>query len=73
MRGLINISAVSNGGADFIKSIDSYWSRQFDDAVPEFSKPQVSYNEAGTPVVPWDQASQIMLQQLSVMKKVLGG
>jgi len=72
MRDLINVAFVPSGDASFIGKIRDYWKRVFEDSVPELAPERVKYQD-GKPIIPWKQASEIMLQQMAVLKRVNGG
>jgi hypothetical protein len=56
----------------YLQAVRSMWKEIRDDAVPEFKTERVRY-EGSTPVIPWLQASRIMMSQMAVFKRVNGG
>jgi len=73
MRDLVNIVMAPTQREEFLDSLRSYWRTQFENAVPEYKPDRVKIEGDGTPYLPWQQASQLMLQQMRVFKKVNGG
>ncbi len=72
MYDLIGVVCASHGSQEYIDALRQMWRNIRDDSVPEFKTERVKY-EDGTPKIPWKQATQIMLQQMAVMKRVNGG
>lgn len=70
MRDLINVAMSPSQPQKFIDHLFKYWTRAHENAVPEFKPERVSYGADGTPTIPFAQASEIMLKQLAIMKKV---
>ncbi len=69
MYDLIAIVCCASGAQAYIDGLREMWRTIRDDAVPEFRPDRVKY-EGGTPKLPWKQATELMFQQLAVMKKV---
>lgn len=73
MKDLINVAFVPAGKKEFIDSLRKFWSGVQESAVPEFSPKRPVIKEDGTPVVPWELATKIMVGQMRAMKRINGG
>lgn len=58
--------------AKYLDQVQTMWKNVRDDAVPEFKTERVRY-DGNTPVLPWLQASRVMMSQMAVFKRVNGG
>ncbi len=72
MYNLIGAICTSHGTQEYIDALRDMWSTRANDAVKEFKEERVTY-DGGVPKIPWKQATQIMFQQLAVMKRLHGG
>lgn len=69
MFDLIGVICSPNMKQENLESYAKGWLDKANDAIPEFKEERVNY-VAGRPVMPMKQASELMLQQLKVMKRV---
>lgn len=72
MHDLISVVCSPNLKQEDLLSYAKSWSDRANDAVPEFKKEVVTY-KSGRPTLPWKQASELMLSQLKVLKRVQYG
>lgn len=72
MHDLIGVVCAPNLKQDDLNKYVKYWGDLSNDAIPEFAVDRVKYI-GNRPVIPWKEASQIMVQQLTVMKRLQHG
>lgn len=72
MSDLIKIAFVPSADQKYLDSIRSYFNTIRENAIPEFSEQKPIKTENGY-VVPWNQATAIMFDQLRVMKRLQCG
>lgn len=66
MFALTEIAAIPGShNSEYFEAVRNQYKR-------ELAPTGVKYQENGTPVIPWKQASDIMVAQLSTMKKIMG-
>lgn len=67
------ITAVSAPNTeDGLKHTINFWREIRNEAVPEFKQASVKW-EADRPVIPWKQATVLMMKQMSVMRGLQNG
>ena len=66
---MIGVVCASGAPQDYIDKSRNMWKNIVDDAVPEFRSEKVKY-ESGVAVMPWKQATQVMLSQMEVMRQL---
>lgn len=68
MYGLVRVAAVPGAvSSKYVEYLEDYFEKISKNAVPEF-KPPVT--ETGSPVIPWDVASQVMLSAMRTKKRL---
>lgn len=72
MYDLTGISCAPHMKQEDLDRYSKMWRDRANDAIPEFKEDRVKYI-GNRPVIPWKQASEIMLSQLKVMKRVQYG
>lgn len=72
-RNMINVAFVPSGDKDYISSLHKYWAKRQDMAIPEFAPEQVEYKSDGTPVLPMEVATKLMIAQMRAFKRINGG
>ncbi len=70
---LIAIACAPQQDQKYIDALREMYRNIRDDAVPEFKVERARTDESGNVKLPWKQATQVMLQQMAVMKRVNGG
>ncbi len=68
MLNMINVVCAPHD-AKFLEELQKTWRNIRNEAIPEFKIKGVSW-DGNTPTLPWAQASMLMVQQMSTMRKV---
>lgn len=73
MFDLIGVACAPHGGQEHLDKLQQMWRKIRNNAVPEFRIAVAEESSPGTYRIPWKRATEIMLQQMSVMRRVNHG
>jgi hypothetical protein len=70
MYDLIGVVCATSGSQDYIDKARDCYREIRDNAVPEWKPEKVVWQSDGTPLVPWKQATQVLMSVLAVKKRI---
>jgi hypothetical protein len=70
MYDLIGVVCTQGANQEYIDKLRGLYRSIRDNAVPEWKAERVEWQEDGTPIIPWKQATQLMFDHLSVKKRI---
>lgn len=65
---LCRIAFIPAAKTEYFDALRSYFKSIHDDAIPELKEEKPIEKEDGSYVLPWDMASKVMFEQLSIKK-----
>lgn len=70
MYDLVGIACIQGSTQEYIDKILFHYKSIRDGAIPELSTQHVQYKEDGTRVLPFDQATRVMIENMKLKKRL---